>query len=242
MLNTAAMQDGEFEYEEPIADSPIPTRRPPSNLAPRPAPVTATVMPAWATQTNLIYAGLAVTSVVILIAAIANSQPKPPERMDPVPVATLKDAAPEILERNTKEAKKSLDKTNELVRQALADADNTSVRLNAKKELLDAENAVTSGDKQCLRHPHGRNCLLNLREALYSERLKQATAIKDADQMAIATNRLRAIEMARSGRVEIIDVDLEVVELALRDRYNTRNELLESGVNEKARILNKNKL
>jgi hypothetical protein len=199
-------------------------------------------MPAWATQTNLIYAGLAVTSVVILIAAIANSQPKPAERIDPVQVATLKDAAPEILERNTKEKKKSLDKTNELVRQALADADNTSVRINATKELLDAENAIKNGDKQCLRSPIGRNCLLNLREALYSDRLKKATAAKDADQMAIAANRLRAIEMARSGKVEIIDVDLEVVELALRDRYNTRNELLESGVNEKARTLNKNKL
>jgi hypothetical protein len=194
------------------------------------------------TLSNSIYAGLAVTSVVILIAAISNSQPKPAERIDPVQVATLKDAAPEILERNTNEKKKSLDKTNELARQALGEADNTAVRVNAAKELLDAEQAVKSGDKQCLRSLIGRHCFLNLREDLYRDRLKKATAAKDADQMAIATNRLRAIELARSGRVEIIDVELEVVDTALRDRINTRNELLETSPNAQAQIINKNRL
>jgi hypothetical protein len=162
--------------------------------------------------------------------------------MDPVPITTLKDATPEILERNTKEKKKSLERTNELARQALIDSDNTAVRLNAVKELLDAEQAVKSGDKQCLRHQYGRNCWLNLREDLYRERWQKAAAAKDADQMAIAANRLRAIEMARSGRVEVVEVEIEVVVSALRDRINTRNELLESSANAQAQVINQKKL
>lgn len=243
MMDTAAMQD-EFEYEEPIADSPVPTRRPSSNLAPRPrpAPAPAGSLPTWMTLSNSIYIGLGVASVVILIAAISNSQPKPAERIDPVPIATLKDMAPEILERNTEQQKKSLDKTNEAARQALANSDDAAVRKRATKYLLEAEKAIKEGDKQCLRSEIGRDCWLNIQEGLWANRLEQATLVGDADQMVAAASQLRSIEVARSGAVDLVKVDFEVIKLALRDRYNTRIDLLQSSANEKARILNKNRL
>ena len=247
MFDTAAMFDTstmEQEFQEPIADSPAPrpiSSRPPSQLVkPQVAPAQPSF--AWATPKNLILAGLGVASAGILIAAFASSQPKPAEPIVPLKVVTLNDAAPKILLRNTEERKKTLDEANDLARQALAQADNTAVRVNATKELLDAEEAVKKGDKQCLRSYIGRNCLLNIRETAWYDRLVLAIASKDADQIAIATGRLRAIEIARLGKVEIVDTDLEVVKLALRDRYNARLDAIQAQPNESARVINKNKL
>ena len=235
MLDTAAMQQ---DFEEPIADSPIPapkiTTREPSQLVTAPRTSAQNLF----TLKNLILGGLAATSVGIVIAAVASSQPKPAEQIVPFAPTTLADVAPKILAENKERQSQTLADLNSLAEQGLKQDEKAAIRIVAAKYVIDANRAVQSGDKQCLRSPIGLDCYLNLQEDAWSSRRKAAALAKDAGQMVIATLNLRAIELAREGKVELVETDPELTELALRNRYNARIDLLNSSANEKARKLN----
>lgn len=236
MLDTAAMQQ---DFEEPIADSPIPapkiTTREPSQLATAPR---TSAQPNLFTLKNSILWGLAATSVVIAIAAVASSQPKPAEQIVPFAPTTLADVAPKILAENRERQSQTLADLNSLAEQGLKQDEKAAIRIVAAKYVIEANRAVQSGDEQCLRSPIGLDCYLNLQEDAWSSRRKAAALAKDAGQMVIATLNLRAIELAREGKVELVETDPELTELALRNRYNARIDLLNSSANEKARKLN----
>lgn len=235
MLDTAAMQQ---DFEEPIADSPIPapkiTTREPSQLVTAPRTSAQNLF----TLKNSILLGLAATSVGIVIAAVASSQPKPAEQIVPFAPTTLADVAPKILAENKERQSQTLADLNSLAEQGLKQDEKAAIRIVAAKYVIDANRAVQSGDKQCLRSPIGLDCYLNLQEDAWSSRRKAAALAKDAGQMVIATLNLRAIELAREGKVELVETDPELTELALRNRYNARIDLLNSSANEKARKLN----
>lgn len=237
MLDTAAMQE---EFEGEVQDTPIPpprvTERQPSQLAVPTAPAQSNL--AWATPKNLIYIGLGAVSTVIAIAAVINSQPKPAERIDPFKPTTLMDVAPQILAENKEKQVKSLADLNALAEEGLRQDDKAAIRILAAKYVIEANKAVQSGDKQCLRSPIGLDCYLNLQEDAWSSRRKAASLAKNPEQMVLATTNLRAIEEARKGRVELVETDPELTELALRNRYNARIDMLQSSANEKARKFN----
>lgn len=239
MLDTAAM-----EIPEEIADAPVEPRiqpRRPAQLVPTPVAAPATT-PSWLNRTNLIIGGLAVTSFGILVAAIATSQPKPAERIDPFKPTTLNDVAPQILAENREKQAQSLAELNALAEEGLKQDDKAAIRILAAKYVIDANKAVQGGpkgdDKQCLRSPSGLDCYLNIKEEAWSARRREASLAKNAEEMVRATTNLRAIEEARKGKVELVETDPELTELALRNRYNTRIDILRSSANEKARKLN----
>jgi hypothetical protein len=237
MFDTAAMQG---DFEEPIADSiPAPkiAKRNPSQLVQVQTPAQPSF--AWATPKNLILGGVGLVSIAIAIAAVSTSQPKPAEQILPYVPKTLADVAPQILAENKEKQAQSLADLNALAEEGLRQDDKAAIRILAVKYAIDANKAVQSGDKQCLRSPIGLDCHLNFQEDAWSARRKAASLSKNAEQMVVATTHLRAIEMARSGKVELVETDPELTELALRNRYNARVDLLNSSANEKARQLNK---
>jgi hypothetical protein len=130
---------------------------------------------------------MAVVSTAFVIAAIVNSQPKPPEVVQPFKVKTLDDAAPDILKRNSAQQVKSLEQTNAAAKEALAQSDNAAIRKIATKHLLDALKAINSGDKECLRSEIGLDCWLNIQEGLWADRLEQASLVMDGGQMLAAS-------------------------------------------------------
>jgi len=194
MFDPAATQE---DFEELIADSPVPTpkiaSKPPSQLATAPQ-VLAQPKQNLLTPKNLILAGMSAACLIIGVMAVASSQPKPAEQILPYTPKTLADVAPQILAENKEKQAQTLADFNSLAEEGLRQDEKAAIRILAAKYVIDANKAVQSGDKQCLRSPIGLDCYLNLQEAAWSDRRKAASLAKDATQMVIATTNLRAIE------------------------------------------------